>query len=346
MLCRSVHALRKHSKLNIRFRMSTPVLLVSGFLGAGKTTLMRRLIADGNARGLKLCVIVNEFGASDVDGHILKEANAELLQSITGGCACCAGQDDFQQTLLELARREAAEKPDVILVEASGLADPVILLDVLTAPDLLHALRIAALLCVADAARAAEYSAGAALWPLLNNQLRLADFVLVNKADLAAPSTLPALSERIHELAPHARLIPTQQCEMDFAELWERVCTTSALPSQGAVRPVPAHHAHSHTVFCPLPHPLERTCLEAALGTLPPTVWRAKGFVRLRGESDLFLVQYTGGGRSTPRFRLAPFYLPFGSEEPATGLVFIGAALDEIALLQAFRKGSNFLTVF
>lgn len=76
--------------------------------------------------------------------------------------------------------------------------------------------------------------------------------------------------------------------------------------------------------------------MEEALGNLPPQVWRAKGFVRLRGEAGVLLVQFTGGAGSTPRWRLAPFHLPFGSEEPPTGLVFIGAALDEKQLISTF----------
>ena len=79
------------SVAKLPFVNKLPIILVTGFLGAGKTTLMRRLIQDGHERGLKLCVVVNEFGMADVDGHILKEADAELLASITGGCACCSG---------------------------------------------------------------------------------------------------------------------------------------------------------------------------------------------------------------------------------------------------------------
>src|SRR5690606_15248355 len=91
-----------------------PVVLVAGFLGAGKTTLIRGLIQDGHARGLKLCVVVNEFGAAAVAGDILEEAGAELLASLTGGCACCSGQDDLHDTILEIALRPQGQQPDVV----------------------------------------------------------------------------------------------------------------------------------------------------------------------------------------------------------------------------------------
>lgn len=193
--------------------MSTlPVILVAGFLGAGKTTLMRRLIRDGHARGLKLCVVVNEFGAADVDGHILREADAELLASITGGCACCSGQDDFHDTILEIALRPQDQKPDVVLVEASGLADPSLMLEVLTSPELLPRVRVTKIICVADAARPAEYSAqNFGLAALLKNQLQLADLIVLNKADLSNRSTLLALQEQFQKLNSISRCCGTSR---------------------------------------------------------------------------------------------------------------------------------------
>lgn len=326
--------------------MSTlPVVLVAGFLGAGKTTLMRRLILDGHSRGLKVCVIVNEFGAADVDGNILREANAELMASITGGCACCAGQDDFHDTVVEIANRVTSEQPDVILIEASGLADPVILLEVLTSLELVEKVNVAAVLCVADAARHKEYSPAAPLAPLLFNQLRLADFILVNKADLADKSILAGLSESFQEVAPRAALLPTTECEMDFDQVWNRVLHSPPTRSL-ELETQNSSHAHSHTLFYPLPHPVEREKLEAALSTLPGEVWRAKGFVRVRGETGVQLLQYTGGNRSTPRWRLAPFWLPTGANEPPTGLVFIGAHLDEEKLREVLRSAGNLLAFF
>ncbi len=206
-----------------------PVLLVSGFLGAGKTTLMRRLILDGHARNLKLCVVVNEFGDADVDGNILREAGAELLASITGGCACCAGQDDFHETILEIASRPQnqngeGEKPDVILVESSGLADPGLLLEVLTSPQLLPLVRVTGIVCVADAARPSEYSAQSfGLAALLKNQLQLADVIVVNKADLGQQSTLDALKTHFRKLNTHAQIEFSVECDLNLDSLWSRV---------------------------------------------------------------------------------------------------------------------------
>jgi len=321
-----------------------PVSLVAGFLGAGKTTLMRRLILDGRARNLKICVVVNEFGAADVDGNILREANAELLASITGGCACCAGQDDFHDTISEIASRASDEKPDVILVECSGLADPALLLEVLTAPSLLPLVRVTEIVCVADASRPREYSArDFGLAALLKNQLQLADMIVLNKANAAEGSTLSAMETHFRKLNPRAQIESCSECEFDLGSFWNRAFSNDAR-SKSQAENRPTFHA-AHTVFCALPHPVERARLENSFHQLPPDVWRAKGFVRLRNESGMFLVQYSGGGGSTSRTRLSPFHLSFGSAEPEMGIVFIGAALDEKELLAEFFGRGKLLSV-
>jgi G3E family GTPase len=120
--------------------------LVGGFLGSGKTTLMRRLIVDAQARELKIAVIVNEFGATDIDSNILRELEREtaneILTGIAGGCACCTGQDELHWTLLEIGERLDHSRPDIILMEASGVADPSSCwVDVTTATQLLPLVR-------------------------------------------------------------------------------------------------------------------------------------------------------------------------------------------------------------
>jgi G3E family GTPase len=319
-----------------------PVLLVSGFLGSGKTTLMRRLILDAQARGLRVSVIVNEFGAADVDSHILREADAELIASIAGGCACCTGQDDLHQALLEIASRPPTERPDAILMEASGLADPILLLDVLTAAQLLKLLRPTALVSVVDSVRWNELASS--LGPLLRRQIQLADWIVLNKTDLATPNQLTQIAERLTQLNDKAQLVRAEQAQFDLTPLWQQLQHQGTLqrPQSTLIdgeAATSSRHADSHTVVCPLPHPVERARLEAALQGLGPEVWRAKGFVRLRGESGLQLVQFTGS-TSGGRYQIAPFYLTHGAMEPETSLVFLGAALDAAKLQQQFRGGT------
>lgn len=326
-----------------------PVVLVAGFLGAGKTTLMRRLILSAREFDKRASVIVNEFGQNDVDSHILREADAELIASIAGGCACCTGQDDLLQTLQEIATRHEA-RPDVVLIESSGLADPVLLLDVLTAAPLLPLIRVAAILCVVDAAQPDEIAGS--LGPLLRRQISLADWIVLNKTDLIAAPQLGVLETALRQLNAHANLTRAVQCDFDLSPLWRTVSTSPNVKQSTLSRAIPhqstldgteaALHAHAHTIVFPLPHPVERAALEAAFAKLPGTVWRAKGFARVRGESGLRLIQYTGGADGTGRLHIAPFSLPHGDAEPDTFLVFIGAALDEEALKREFAGLTGF----
>jgi G3E family GTPase len=325
-----------------------PILLVGGFLGSGKTTLMRRLIMDAHARGLKIAVIVNEFGATDIDSNILRElereAANEILTGIAGGCACCTGQDELHWTLLEIGQRTDESRPDIILMEASGVADPILLLDVTTATQLLPLVRPALLIGVVDAERYANLQPDVA--PLLRRQVQMADVIVLNKIDLASSVQIEQTRHELAQLNSHARIEIAVQCEVDCGLLWHRALHATqgndaprVLDSAASSEPAP--HTHFQTVLCPLPHPIERGGFEAALQNLPPNVWRAKGFVRLRGEG-LYLLQYTGGGAQA-RYQLAPYHLPVSTQEPETSLVFIGAALDRNAILHSFR--SSLLTM-
>lgn len=394
-----------------------PIVIVAGFLGSGKTTLMRRLIAQARERGLRLAVIVNEFGEVDVDANILRQSDGEtssqelhgtssnavfvddFIASLAGGCACCSGRAELHETLWELASRpmsssplpaeknyEAANvvdanvidanvvdasatasedsgamqrllnadaasvdvpalRPDVILMEASGLADPITLLEVVTAPDLLPLVRVALLAGVVDAARYAGLPQ--ALAPLLSRQLQLADFLVLNKADLVEENRLADVETRIRAVNAGARLEKTSQA-MVRGDIWQialREASTRASQRQlqeeaSETASDEAHHAQSHTLVCALPHPVERARLEAALKALPDDVWRVKGFVRLRGESGWFLLQYTGGAGGG-RSQMAPFFMLAGTDEPSAALVFIGGALDADTLRRDF--GSNAL---
>jgi G3E family GTPase len=323
-----------------------PVALVAGFLGSGKTTLMRRLILDARDRGIKLAVIVNEFGAADVDSNILREADAELIAGIAGGCACCSGQEDFYDALLEIASRPVAERPDLVLVETSGLADPILLLDVMTDAQLLPLLRESAIVTVIDSGRWMELAT--TLGTLLRRQTQLADVVVLNKIDLVDSSHRHALEAKIREISPRAAVAAAIQCDFDLDLIWHHTLVpkqdTPPIP-QSEIRNPQSEHAHYHTVVCPLPHPVEKEKLEQALEKLPPDVWRAKGFVRLRGEAGLHLVQYTGGGTTPGRHMIAPFYLPSFGVEPDTLLVFIGAALDREQILADFLGRDKLLSI-
>lgn len=309
-----------------------PVALISGFLGAAKTTFMRHLLRDAKARRLKVGVVINEFGVADIDGPILRESGAEILGSLAGGCACCSSQDEMIWTMLELGRLRGEAKPDVVLLEASGLADPLVMLDGLTVAPLVPLIRVASVVAIVDALRLPDLrDDSVSIAPLLRRQIALADLLVVGKSDLAfrgAKTGEKAVAETVlRELNPHARLEFARGGAIDLGSFWQRVIGSDA--ARETPESSKAAHGSAQTLVLPMSKPISRERLESAFRDIDNDVWRAKGFVKIAGENDLFLLQYVGSGGSLALERFEARSL---NAFPPSELVFIGPSLDEAAL--------------
>ena len=338
-----------------------PIILVAGFLGAGKTTLMRALISDAFARGIRVGVIVNEFGVADVDSNLLAEADAEMLDSIAGGCACCSGQEEFIYALADagMSYRDnpVADRLDAVLVECSGVADPVTMLDAVTVAGLLPLVRIGTLVAVVDALRLPQMREAGEISLLMQRQIALADWIVLSKSDLAiksnrwkigaktGESALQASEEFLREQNAGARIERALRGAFDFTGLWHQALHGDT-PERAQTALNVAPHAHYQTVNVPVSKAMERAEFESKLAALPAHVWRAKGFVRLRenGQESLYVMQFVGGelgglsGEETEaQWEIAPFYWPADREtQPPLTLVFIGPQLDRVELERDF----------
>ena len=339
-----------------------PVILVAGFLGAGKTTLMRALIADAHGRGLRVGVIVNEFGVADVDSNLLAEADAEMLDSIAGGCACCSGQEEFIYALVDagMSYRDNAveERLDAVLVECSGVADPVTMLDAVTVAGLLPLVRVGTLVTVVDALRLPQMREAGESSLLMQRQIVLADWLILSKSDLAVKSdrwkigaktgeaALRASEAFLRERNAGARIERATKGAFDFTALWHHALHGGGAPIRPQTGLDEAPHAHYQTLNVPVTRALERAEFEAKLRALPSHVWRAKGFLRLceDGRERLYVMQFVGGelgglsGESADaQWEIIPFEWPADrSSQPPLTLVFIGPQLDRAALDREF----------
>ena len=174
------------------------VNLVTGFLGVGKTTCVRRLLSHHPA-GEKWAVLVNEFGEVGIDGALLA-GQGVVVQEVAGGCLCCVAAPAFTTGLNRIIRQH---RPDRILIEPSGLGHPAQVLETLRSPMYAGILDLRATICLMDARHLA--SARHREHPNFQDQIHLADVLVANKADLYQSSDLRAFEEYV------ARLVPARQ---------------------------------------------------------------------------------------------------------------------------------------
>ena len=156
--------------------MPVPILLVTGFLGAGKTTVVNHLLA--HAEGRRIAAVVNDFGAINIDAELIAGASDGVV-SLSNGCICCSLEGDLLRTLATLLRRDP--RPEFIVIETSGVADPSDIVRNLMDPVIWREAPLETVLCVVDATTPLERFDDA----LLRAQLRMADVVALSKLDLA-----------------------------------------------------------------------------------------------------------------------------------------------------------------
>src|SRR5580704_9259551 len=218
----------------------TPVTIVTGFLGAGKTTLIRHLLA--NAGGRRLALIINEFGDIGVDGQLLQgcadsACPSDAIIELANGCICCTVADDFAPAVTALLAREP--RPDHIVIETSGLALPKPLVKAFDWPDIRTRLTVDGVIAVVDGAAvadgrfaddparlASQRAADSAidhdnpLEEVYEDQLLCADLIVLNKADLMTADTASRVISEIQSTVPRAvKIVETREGRIDPAIL-------------------------------------------------------------------------------------------------------------------------------
>jgi cobalamin biosynthesis protein CobW len=314
----------------------TPVTIVTGFLGAGKTTLIRHLMA--NAGGRRLALIINEFGDVGVDGDLVKgcadpACPEEAIIELANGCICCTVAQDFAPALTALVAREP--KPDHIVVETSGLALPKPLIKAFDWPELRTRLTVDGVVAVVDAAAVAEgrfaddparVAAQRLSDPSLDHdnpleevyedQLLSADLVVLNKVDLVDPGRLDTLRAEIAGALPRAvKIAPAREGTIGAdVLLGMRAAAEDDLKSRPSHHDAEGEHDHDDfdTFVVAIPAVRDPDALIDRLiaATRAHDILRVKGFVEVVGRPMRMLVQ--GVGR---RFR-RDFERPWGANEP------------------------------
>jgi G3E family GTPase len=199
-----------------------PLIIVTGFLGSGKTSLIRHLLADSHFSNA--AIVVNEFGEIGIDHHLFLKTG-ERITLLSDGCACCARRDDLVEALLEFVRRRdrgSAARPafDRVLLETSGLADPgPILHTVVLHPVLSRRFRVQLTIATLDATSG---EASLAAFSEAVRQIAAADVAVLTKGDLASPESAARLARHVADLNPGADVVAADHGRIDVNRLCDR----------------------------------------------------------------------------------------------------------------------------
>ncbi|MGW4051478.1 CobW family GTP-binding protein [Streptomyces sp. NPDC004779] len=301
-----------------------PVVVLAGFLGAGKTTLLNHLLRS--ARGTRIGVMVNDFGDIGIDAMTVAGQVGSTV-SLGNGCLCCAVDvSELDEYLDVLTRPEL--RLDVIVIEASGLAEPQELVRMVLASEN-RRIVYGGLVEVVDAA---EFGATRQRHPETDRHLGLADLVVVNKADRVPEEELRAVRETVTGLAERAAVVEADHGRIDPELLFDRVVPEGEIAGQMSIEDIlyadEDGHAHVHaaydTVSLTTAVPLHPRRLMAFLDSRPEGLYRLKGFVDL-GAAD---PDHRYAVHAVGRFlRFYPEPWPAG-EERLTQLVLIGSGVD------------------
>jgi len=339
-----------------------PATVITGFLGAGKTTLIRHLLE--NAAGRRIALVINEFGDVGVDGEILKGCGDALCREedvieLSNGCICCTVADDFVPTMKKLLDRAAP--PEHIVIETSGLALPQPLVRAFGWPEIKSRVTVDGVVTVVDAkaltegrfaddeaALVAQRAADPNLdhenpiEELFEDQLNCADMVIVNKTDLLASDELDRLTSDLKgRVRQGTRLVPARHGALDVAALLGvKAGAEDDMQNRLSHHEMEGEEQHDHDDFVTFAVSLGEIAEKDGLLRRVATaitrhdILRLKGFVNLTGAGSRLLIQAVG-----PRLT-SYFDRPWKVGEPRrTELVVIGTRNIDRQAIEAVLRG-------
>lgn len=266
--------------LDLQAMAKIPFHIVSGFLGSGKTTFLRRIIEQSSTQQ-KIGIIQNEFAPANVDGVELRKSGKEfqLLEISNGSVFCVCLLGSFTRSLEKFIDEH---QPDIVIIEASGLSDTTSISEVISGGSLSEKIYLASNWCIVDAQNFAKVGL---MKQRVSHQLRMADVVVINKTDLAHEGT-KAMEQEIKKINPFAEIKQSTFCNIDF-ELGNAAINKLYF---GDVTPMPRPDINSMVIRTS--KTVTWQALQDFLEKWAPLAYRIKGFVRLK-EKRTVAVQCT-----------------------------------------------------
>lgn len=317
-----------------------PATILTGFLGSGKTTLLNHILRANP--GLRIAIIVNELGEIGIDGGLIEQADPGDIVELTAGCICCTIRGDLLIGLRRILQR--AEPPEYLIIETTGIADPLPVAQTLFIPGLTQIVRLDGIVTLVDADQIRAQTGASEMVP---TQIEFANMLLLNKMDLVSPGELTAIEEELRKLNPYAPILRCSHGNVDLRLLLDvgafRVDDRFTAGADDWLRDEAAHdhnHHHGHlddeaiiTVSYVTHAPFDEKRLEAFWGELPETCFRGKGVLNIQGYEERCVFHQVGARVLIEAQR--PWH---ADEERESRLVFIGKALDSDAICAKLRR--------
>ena len=309
-----------------------PLTIIAGYLGAGKTTLINRLLAQADGR--RLAVLVNDFGDINIDASLIASHDGGTI-SLTNGCVCCSISDALGDALDQVTAM--LPPPDQIIVEASGVSDPA---------KVAHyglgwpGVTLDSVLTLADAETIQDRATDKFVGHLVLQQLRTADLVVLTKPDLVSEARLREVEQWAASLAGGAPSVRATNGDLPVAMVLEEGRTAEPFPAterDTAIDSAPVH-GHFASVSVEISAPIDREQFCAFADALPPEIWRAKGLLRFSSEPDRLWIFHKVGRR----WSLSPHESP---SEPGSASVLICIGVEGTVDAAAIRERMHQLSV-
>ena len=299
-----------------------PVTIITGFLGSGKTTLLNRILQ--NRSNLRVAVLVNEFGDINIDSQLLVTIDEDMIE-LTNGCICCTLNDGLLNAMYKIL--EARDRIDAVIIETTGLADPLPIALTLLGTELRDMTTLDSILTVVDAE---NFEMTLLTSEALFQQITYGDIILVNKTDLVSPQALAAIDRQISEVKDHSRILRMQQGNVPLPLILNVALGETGAYQQSSKDDVLISHlqndGYTSTSFrSKRPFDLKRF-QEFLDYQLPSEVFRMKGILWFEESPAQHLFQLSG-----KRFQIDD--RPWNTE-PKNELVCIGRKINPLQIQQ------------
>ncbi len=321
-----------------------PVTIITGFLGSGKTTLLNHILT--NQEGLKTAVLVNEFGEIGIDNELIVSTDESMVE-LNNGCICCTINEDLVNAVYKILERE--EKIDYLVVETTGLADPLPVALTFLGTELREMTRLDSIVTMVDCSNFSLdlFNSEAAL-----SQIQYGDVIVLNKTDLVDEADVDALEVRVKDLKNDARILRTQKSQVSLPLILsvglfesDKYFETESEHDHDHDHHDHDHHDHDHdhdhshhlendgfsSISFQFDKPFNIRKFQYFLDNqLPESIFRAKGILWFDESGKRHVFHLSG-----KRFTLED---EEWQKEPKNQLVLIGQNLDEDTLRQQIEN--------